>query len=103
MTVYVNVSEIENTDTDGMILVAIPKVSYFSFTYNGLASTLPGGINVQNSEWSFTDAGAYWLFTRTSSMMNGSSSRFGMNGVFNSGAVGGQLNFSAIIINGSGL
>ena len=102
MTVRVEIREINVANTRSPIIVGVPKVSYLNFTYDPSLTMVPGGGAVENSKWAFSETPSLWIFTRTEVLPEGSMSSFGFSGVFSSGAVGGEINFSSIILNGSG-
>jgi hypothetical protein len=102
MSVHVEIREVNLANTRSAIVVGIPKVSYLNFTYNPTLTAIPGGAAVENSKWVFSETPSLWIFTRSEVLPAGAASSFGFSGVFSSGAVGGDLNFSSIILNGSG-
>jgi hypothetical protein len=103
MRVIVDVKEINNSATNGQIIVTIAKVSFLTFTWSPTA-TIIGGVSVDNAYWTFAENGSLWVFRSNPNIPLAALSikKFGFVGTFDAGAQSGNLPFTVNIINGTG-
>ncbi|WP_118974867.1 SdrD B-like domain-containing protein [Taibaiella koreensis] len=99
----VDVWNLSNVPTSGMIKVFVTKSTLIGYTYNNTLSTIMG-TSVQNSAWTIdaTSNASYYIFTTNISIEGQGRSSFGLNGLLTPGSTKGQLTNTAIINGGSG-
>lgn len=76
--------------TGEVITVRILKSNFWTFTWDGAATTNSLGA-LNNSIWTYSGAGAYHTWTTTAVLLKGSSRYIGFTGTFTSGAANGTL------------
>jgi hypothetical protein len=100
--VVVKITELNNSNTNGLITVLVPKDIRLSFNYNPTA-TLVGGYTVNNSAWSYNSSDPnYHIFTTTNVIPAGSFSQFGIDAVFAPGYTIGSYSITSQITSWSG-
>ena len=103
--VVVDMVEINNVPTSGLITIKIPKDPRFSLSMNPGATSVNGRV-VQNSAWNFTGpSGGFYTLTTTNVVAGNigtGSLSFGLSGTLTPGATTGTLTVSAVIVGGSG-
>ena len=103
ITVVVDVVELLNVATSGLITVKISKEDMVSLSFSASATTV-NSRPVQNSVWSF-DASSdpdYYILTTNSVIGASDQLSFGLTGTLTPGATAGALTLSAVIVGGSG-
>lgn len=102
MRVIIDIKEVLGEMATGDLVVLVPKVNLFTFTYDANA-TVVGGEPTSNSTWAYSESSSYWIFTRTSLHSASEISSFGMVGTFAPlPGTRGTVNFVVQIFNGSG-
>jgi hypothetical protein len=99
--IIVQVTELLNYPTNGLITVLIPKDNRWSFTYNPSATDI-NGKPVNNPVWTWTDFGIYHKFTTSSVITAGYYSRFGFTALWTEITSMGTYTITSQITSGSG-
>lgn len=101
VTVVVDVPELNNVATNGLITVRVTRDTRANLTFP-TSATLIGGRSVQNSAWSFSPDANYYTLTTTQPIAAGNVLSFGLIGILTPNATTGTLTISSVIIGGSG-
>ncbi|UFH51909.1 beta strand repeat-containing protein [Spirosoma sp. KNUC1025] len=103
ISVVVDVFELKNVATSGLITVKVNKDPKISLSFTGSATSV-GGRPVSNSVWSFDGVSDdyYYLLTSTQVVGGGSVLSFGLSGTLTPGATSGTLTLTSVIEGGSG-
>ncbi|MBD2751394.1 DUF6923 family protein [Spirosoma validum] len=102
LTVVVDVVELLNVPTSGLITVKVTRDAKVSLVFPPSA-TLINGRSVQNSIWTYDGSDPnYYVLTTTEVVPAGDRLSFGFTGVLTPGATTGTLTISPVIIGGSG-
>ncbi|UFH56460.1 hypothetical protein [Spirosoma sp. KNUC1025] len=103
ISVVVDVFELKNVSTSGLITVKVNKDPKISLSFTGSATSV-GGRSVSNSAWSFdgTLDDDYYVLTTTQVIAGGNVLSFGLNGTLTPGATSGTLTLTTVIDGGSG-
>ena len=103
VTMVVDVIELNNAPTSGLITVRISKDDIINWSLNASLTTVDGR-PVQNSAWTF-DASSnpdYYLLTTNSVIAASGQLSFGLSGTITPGSTSGSITQSASIAGGSG-
>ncbi len=105
MTVVVDVHELLNVPTSGLITVKVSKDALFTLNFDQMATSI-NGRPVQNTAWTYAGfIGGMYTFT-TNNVIAGNVGTgklsFGMTGTLTPGATTGTLTVSSTIMGGSG-
>lgn len=103
ITVVVDVLELLNVSTSGLITVKLSKDDMATLVFNTGATTI-GGRSVQNTQWTFdgTSDPDYYILKTTSVIAGTDQLSFGLTGTLTPGATSGTMTFSTMIVGGSG-
>jgi uncharacterized repeat protein (TIGR01451 family) len=101
-TIYVEITEINNVNTTGLITVKIPKDQRWELvTYDPSLTTL-GGERVDNPDWTYTEETDFHVFTSNDVIPGGGFSTFGFEADWDAGVTQGIYTITAQISEGSG-
>ncbi|MBD2753911.1 immunoglobulin domain-containing protein [Spirosoma validum] len=103
ITVTVDVIEINNLASSGLITVRVAKDAKVSLSFDPGATAI-NGRDVQNSRWGFDADSSPGYYTLTTSSVVGAGNRlsFGLSGTLSPGATTGVLTLSAVVMGASG-
>ncbi len=101
--VVVDVVELNNVPSSGLITVKISKDNLISLSFSASTTSLDNH-TVQNSVWSFDDSSDenYYLLTTNSVVGAGGQLSFGLTGTLTPGFTTGTVTISAVVVSGSG-
>ena len=101
-SVVIDLTEINSTATNGIIVVRISKDSQLGLNFNPNLTTV-GERVVQNSQWSFSNTDAdYYVLTTSQPIAAGDKLSVGLQSKLNSSGTTGALTVSATVVGGSG-
>jgi CshA-type fibril repeat protein len=101
--IFIRITELENVDTDGTIIVKVPIDS--RWTFNGpydSGLTILGATALDNSDWAYTLEPGFHVFTSTTVIPGGSFSMIGFEAKWDAGQTRGVYTITAQIVEGSG-
>jgi hypothetical protein len=103
ITVVVDVLELLNVPTSGLITVKVTKDALVNLVWPPAATTI-NGRSVQNGVWSFDGVSDEFYYILTTNQVIGASDQlsFGFTGTLTPGATSGTLTISPVIVGGSG-
>ncbi len=102
ITLIVEVVELNNADSDGLISVFLAKVDRFNFTWDSSLEIL-GPFTLQNNLWTYDDTNpSFHIWTASASIAQSSNSRFGLEGTYDPQSTSGNTNFTTTLLTGSG-
>lgn len=99
----VRVTELNNVNTEGPIIVHIPKDSRWILTDGYLPSlAVLGTTNLDNIDWSYASDEINHVFTSSTSIQDGGYSTFGFRVTFDPGNTRGVYTITSQIVSGGG-
>lgn len=103
ITVVVDVLEVLNKATSGLITVKVSKEDMVTLKFDAGTTKLDNR-SVQNSQWTFdgTSDPNYYIFKTTSVIAGTDQLSFGLTGTLTPGATSGTVTFSTMIVGYSG-
>ncbi|UFH51948.1 hypothetical protein [Spirosoma sp. KNUC1025] len=103
ISVVVDVFELSNVATSGLITVKLTKDPKITLSFPGTATSV-GGRTVSNGAWSFDGEldDYYYILTTTQVVGAGNVLSFGLTGKLTPGATSGTLTLTTVIDGGSG-
>lgn len=103
VTVVVDVVEINNVASNGLITVKISKDTKISLTLPSSATSV-NNRTVQNNAWNFDDTSdpSYYVLTTTQSVVASDKLSFGLVGQLTPGSTTGSLTLNSVILANSG-
>ncbi len=101
--VVVKVSELNQADTYGSVVLAIPKDSRWILdgSYDPNLELL-NLTELNNGDWIYSSNESYHLFEHSSIVKGGTFTSFGFKAIFNPGSTKGEFTITAQIVSGSG-
>lgn len=97
----VKITELKQVNTNGNIIVRIPKDVRWGFTYDPNLTNI-GGVPLNNSIWSYSSDIDNHIFTSSSVINAGNFSTIGVNATWNAGQTQGVLTITSQIDSYSG-
>lgn len=100
---FVEVTELNNINTNGSIIVRIPKDTRWTLTvpFDPTLTEL-GGVDLDNASWSYSEETNNHVFTSTEVIVGGDFSTFGFQASWDAGATQGVFTITSQIEEGSG-